>query len=72
MTSPSASRTASPDGLDDGTVALRDHITLLTGYPFKSELYTEQPDGVRLARGDNVVGCEMSGSAAGRSCREAI
>ncbi len=55
MTSPSASRTASPDGLDDGTVALRDHITLLTGYPFKSEFYTEQPDGVRLVRGDNVV-----------------
>lgn len=55
MTSPSASRTASPDGLDDGTVALRDHITLLTGYPFKSEFYTERPDGVRLVRGDNVV-----------------
>ncbi len=55
MTSPSASRTASPDGLDDGTVALRDHIKLLTGYPFKSEFYTEQPDGVRLVRGDNVV-----------------
>ncbi|HMN39659.1 MAG TPA: hypothetical protein PKE29_02365 [Phycisphaerales bacterium] len=55
MTSPSASRAASPDGLDDGTVALRDHITLLTGFPFKSEFYTEQPDGVRLVRGDNVV-----------------
>jgi len=55
VTSHSASRTASPSGFDVGTVALRDHITLLTGFPFKSEFYTEQPDGVRLVRGDNVV-----------------
>jgi type I restriction enzyme R subunit len=54
VTSPSASRAASPGGLDDGTVALRDHITLLTGFPFKSEFYTEQPDAVRLVRGEDV------------------
>lgn len=54
MNSPSASRAASPGGLDDGTVALRDHITLLTGFPFKSEFYTEQPDAVRLVRGEAV------------------
>ncbi len=55
MTFSRASRKASPDGFDDGTVALREHVTLLTGFPFKSEFYTEQPDGVRLVRGDNVV-----------------
>lgn len=54
MNSPSASRAASPGGLDDGTVALRDHITLLTGFPVKSEFYTEQPDAVRLVRGEAV------------------
>ena len=28
---------------------------LLTGFPFKSERYTDANDGVRLVRGDNIV-----------------
>jgi len=30
-------------------------VDLLTGYPFKSELYTDSPDGIPLVRGDNIV-----------------
>jgi len=36
-------------------VCLRDHVELLTGFPFKSALYADDQDGVRLVRGDNVV-----------------
>lgn len=34
---------------------LGEHIDLLTGHPFKSAEYSEDGDGVRLLRGDNVV-----------------
>jgi type I restriction enzyme S subunit len=34
---------------------LADHVDLLTGFPFKSDAYTADPNGVRLVRGDNVV-----------------
>jgi type I restriction enzyme S subunit len=37
------------------TTSLRDEADLLTGFPFKSDGYTESPDGVRLLRGDNIV-----------------
>jgi type I restriction enzyme S subunit len=30
-------------------------VDLLTGFPFKSEGYTDAPDSVRLVRGDNIV-----------------
>lgn len=37
---------------------LADHVNLMTGYPFKSASYTNDPDALRLVRGDNVVqGC---------------
>jgi len=36
-------------------VSLGDVAELLTGFPFKSALYTEDPDAPRLLRGDNVV-----------------
>ena len=40
------------------TVLLGDEAELITGYPFKSSQYTENPDGIKLVRGDNVVqGC---------------
>jgi type I restriction enzyme S subunit len=34
---------------------LAPHIDLLTGYPFNSEGYCSDEDGIRLLRGDNVV-----------------
>ena len=34
---------------------LGDVVELLTGYPFKSQLYTDDPNGIPLVRGDNVV-----------------
>lgn len=34
---------------------LGEHIDLLTGHPFKSAEYSENGEGVRLLRGDNVV-----------------
>lgn len=34
---------------------LGNHIELLTGYPFKSELYTESETSIALLRGDNVI-----------------
>jgi type I restriction enzyme S subunit len=36
-------------------VKLGDHVDLLTGFPFKSSNYTENPDDIRLVRGDNVA-----------------
>jgi type I restriction enzyme S subunit len=30
-------------------------VDLLTGFPFKSERYTDSADGIRLVRGDNIV-----------------
>jgi type I restriction enzyme, S subunit len=36
-------------------VELGEHIDLLTGNPFKSAEYSENGEGVRLLRGDNVV-----------------
>lgn len=35
--------------------SIGDVTELLTGFPFKSELYTDAADGIRLVRGDNVV-----------------
>jgi len=35
-------------------VHLRDHVDLLTGFPFKSALYVDGEDGIRLLRGANV------------------
>jgi len=37
------------------TVLLGDQVELLTGFPFKSKQYTEDSDGIKLVRGDNVV-----------------
>lgn len=37
------------------TAQLGDHVDLLTGYPFKSQQYTEKQEDVRLLRGDNVA-----------------
>jgi len=34
---------------------LGNHVDLLTGYPFKSELYTESETSIALLRGDNVI-----------------
>ncbi len=34
---------------------LGEHIDLITGFPFKSEKYTEAENGIRLLRGDNVI-----------------
>lgn len=34
---------------------LADHVSLTTGYPFKSVSYTGDSDAVRLVRGDNIV-----------------
>jgi len=36
-------------------VALGDHVDLLTGYPFKSKDYTNNPDDVRLISGYNIM-----------------
>jgi restriction endonuclease S subunit len=36
-------------------VELRDHIELLTGFPFKSAEYTAADEDVRLLRGDNIA-----------------
>jgi type I restriction enzyme S subunit len=34
------------------------HVDVQTGYPFRSQRYTDDPTGVRLLRGDNIVqGC---------------
>lgn len=41
---------------DDWTeTTLGIEVNLLTGYPFKSALYTNEPTGVRLLRGDNIA-----------------
>lgn len=34
---------------------LGEHVDLLTGFPFKSSLFTDDTDGLRLLRGDNVI-----------------
>jgi type I restriction enzyme S subunit len=36
-------------------VALGDHVDLLSGFAFKSARYTEEPNDVRLLRGDNIA-----------------
>jgi type I restriction enzyme S subunit len=41
--------------LDWLKVLLKDHVDLLTGFPFKSEDYTTDTNDVRLLRGDNVA-----------------
>ena len=47
-------------GLDEAQeCALSDHIELLTGFAFKSSGYVDDPDGMRLIRGDNVIPGEM-------------
>ena len=35
--------------------SLLDEIDLLTGFPFKSDKYTDDPSGIKLLRGDNIV-----------------
>jgi len=35
--------------------SLGEVVDLLTGFPFKSNLYTEDATGVALLRGDNIV-----------------
>lgn len=37
------------------SVKLGEYIDLLTGYPFKSELFSENPSGIKLVRGDNIT-----------------
>jgi type I restriction enzyme, S subunit len=34
---------------------LGDKVDLLTGYPFKSQLYVENTEGIKLLRGDNIA-----------------
>jgi type I restriction enzyme S subunit len=34
---------------------LGDHVEIQTGFPFKSKDYTEDPSGIALLRGDNIV-----------------
>jgi type I restriction enzyme, S subunit len=34
---------------------LGNHVDIITGYPFKSELYTESEKSIRLLRGDNII-----------------
>jgi type I restriction enzyme, S subunit len=34
---------------------LGDHVDVQTGFPFKSKEYVDDPSGVRLLRGDNIV-----------------
>ncbi|AFY91774.1 restriction endonuclease subunit S [Chamaesiphon minutus] len=34
---------------------LGNHVDIITGYPFKSELYTESEQSIRLLRGDNII-----------------
>lgn len=36
-------------------VKLGDYVELLTGFPFKSAQYTDDPIGIRLLRGDNIA-----------------
>lgn len=31
------------------------HISIVSGYPFKSHEYTDNSDGIRLLRGDNIA-----------------
>jgi len=38
-----------------GKVRLGDVVDFLTGYPFKSDQYTDDESGIRLLRGDNIV-----------------
>lgn len=40
-------------------VRLGDHIDLLTGFPFPSKTYTQDPQGVRLLSGYNIVQGEL-------------
>jgi type I restriction enzyme S subunit len=42
-----------PTGWEHSELGL--HVDLLTGYPFESGAYSEDPQGVRLLRGDNVM-----------------
>ncbi len=42
-------------GPDERTpTTLGEEVEILTGFPFKSGSYTENPDGIRLLRGDNI------------------
>ena len=36
-----------------------DCVDLITGYPFKSELFQETPPGIKLVRGDNITRGEL-------------
>ena len=40
---------------DWNTTMLGDHVDIQTGFPFKSKEYVDDPSGVRLLRGDNIV-----------------
>ena len=37
------------------SVKLGDHVDIQTGFPFKSKEYTDDPSGMPLVRGDNIV-----------------
>ncbi|WIY58986.1 restriction endonuclease subunit S [Bacillus arachidis] len=37
------------------SVSLGDHVDLLTGFPFKSKIYTDNPEDIKLLRGDNIA-----------------
>ena len=39
----------------EGDVLLGEHVHIQTGFPFKSQHYTEDTKGIRLLRGDNIV-----------------
>jgi type I restriction enzyme, S subunit len=51
-------------------VELGENIDLLTGYPFKSELFSDNPSGIKLVRGDNVTNGKLRWGARTRYWRE--
>src|ERR1035437_2393709 len=52
---PRRARKGSPMVSSWHRIEIGNHIDLLTGFPFSSEHYTEDPQDIRLLRGDNVV-----------------
>jgi type I restriction enzyme S subunit len=43
------------NGAEWSETTLGAEVDLLTGFPFKSERYTDSPDSIPLVRGDNIV-----------------
>ena len=54
------------------TVQLGEVVDLLTGFPFKSDRYVNDPEAPRLLRGDNIGQGTLRWSGAKRWSREAI